>query len=79
MEAKLSGKKMAFLVANGFEQVELTGPREALVDNGLVTNRKPADLPAFTRKMIEEIGEGTHEPKTRSLDARPAMAGGGVD
>ncbi len=30
MQAKLTGKKVAMLVANGFEQVELTGPREAL-------------------------------------------------
>jgi protease I len=33
---------------------------EVVVDNGLVTSRKPADLPAFNRKMIEEIGEGVH-------------------
>lgn len=34
---------------------------EVVVDNGLVTSRKPDDLPAFNRKMIEEIGEGAHE------------------
>lgn len=28
--AQLSGKKVAILVADGFEQVELTGPKEAL-------------------------------------------------
>jgi protease I len=33
---------------------------EVVVDNGLVTSRKPDDLPAFNRKMIEEIGEGVH-------------------
>ncbi|HLB32773.1 MAG TPA: DJ-1/PfpI family protein [Chthoniobacterales bacterium] len=33
---------------------------EVIVDNGLVTSRKPADLPAFNKKMIEEIGEGLH-------------------
>ena len=33
---------------------------EVVVDNGLVTSRKPADLPAFNRKMIEEIGEAVH-------------------
>jgi protease I len=33
---------------------------EVVVDNGLVTSRKPADIPAFNRKLIEEIGEGTH-------------------
>ncbi|HZZ44999.1 MAG TPA: type 1 glutamine amidotransferase domain-containing protein [Tepidisphaeraceae bacterium] len=33
---------------------------EVVVDQGLVTSRKPADLPAFNRKMIEEIAEGVH-------------------
>jgi protease I len=31
------------------------------VDNGLVTSRKPDDLPAFNAKMIEEFCEGRHE------------------
>jgi protease I len=30
------------------------------VDRGLVTSRKPDDLPAFCEKMIEEIAEGRH-------------------
>ena len=34
---------------------------EVVVDNGLVTSRKPADIPAFNAKIIEEIGEGRHE------------------
>jgi protease I len=33
---------------------------ECIVDEGLVTSRKPADLPAFCSKLIEEIGEGKH-------------------
>ncbi len=33
---------------------------EVVVDNGLVTSRKPDDLPAFNQKMIEEIAEGDH-------------------
>lgn len=33
---------------------------EVVVDNGLVTSRKPDDLPAFNRKLIEEIAEGVH-------------------
>jgi len=33
---------------------------EVVVDNGIVTSRKPADIPAFNRKLIEEIGEGVH-------------------
>ena len=34
--------------------------REVCVDNGLVTSRKPDDLDAFNRKMLEEIAEGKH-------------------
>lgn len=34
---------------------------EVVVDNGLVTSRTPDDLPAFNKKMIEEIKEGKHE------------------
>ena len=33
---------------------------EVVDDRGLVTSRKPADLPAFSRKMIEEFAEGPH-------------------
>src|SRR3954471_3417195 len=34
--------------------------QEVVVDNGLVTSRKPDDIPAFNRKMIEEFREGRH-------------------
>jgi len=33
---------------------------EVVVDNGLVTSRKPDDIPAFNAKMIEEFAEGQH-------------------
>jgi protease I len=33
---------------------------EVVVDHGLVTSRKPADLPAFCARMIEEFAEGRH-------------------
>lgn len=33
---------------------------EVVVDDGLVTSRKPDDLPAFNAKMIEEFAEGLH-------------------
>ena len=33
---------------------------EVVVDKGLVTSRSPEDLPAFNRKMVEEIKEGIH-------------------
>jgi protease I len=35
--------------------------QEVVVDNGLVSSRKPDDIPAFNRKMIEEFAEGQHE------------------
>ena len=34
--------------------------QEVVVDHGLVTSRKPADIPAFNRKMLEEFAEGAH-------------------
>ena len=34
--------------------------KEVVVDSGLVTSRKPDDIPAFNKKMIEEIAEGKH-------------------
>ena len=34
---------------------------EVVVDRGLVTSRGPDDLPAFSRKLVEEIAEGVHE------------------
>jgi protease I len=33
---------------------------ECHVENGLVTSRKPDDLPAFCKKMLEEFVEGAH-------------------
>jgi protease I len=33
---------------------------EVVVDDGIVTSRKPDDIPAFNEKMIEEFCEGRH-------------------
>jgi protease I len=30
------------------------------VEDGIVTSRKPADLPAFSAKLVEEVAEGRH-------------------
>jgi protease I len=35
--------------------------QEVVSDNGLVSSRKPADIPTFNRKLIEEIREGGHQ------------------
>jgi protease I len=34
--------------------------QEVVTDNGLVTSRKPDDIPAFNKKMLEEFAEGKH-------------------
>ncbi len=34
--------------------------KDVVTDNGLVTSRKPADIPSFNAKMIEEFAEGRH-------------------
>lgn len=41
--------------------------REVVVDDGLVSSRKPDDIPVFNRKMIEEFG--------KDRKSRPARAG----
>jgi protease I len=35
--------------------------KEVVVDDGIVTSRKPDDIPAFNKKMIEEFCEGRHD------------------
>jgi protease I len=34
---------------------------QVVVYNGMVTSRKPDDIPAFNQKMIEEFQEGNHQ------------------
>jgi protease I len=41
--------------------------QEVVVDNGLVTSRKPDDLPAFNKKMVEEFAEGKHGQQKPSI------------
>jgi protease I len=46
---------------------------EVHVDQGLVTSRKPDDLPAFNAKIVEEFAEGRHERAPE-----PAGTGAGI-
>lgn len=36
---------------------------EVVVDHGVITSRNPGDLEAFSKKIIEEVGEGLHEER----------------
>ena len=42
---------------------------EVHVDQGLVTSRKPDDIPAFNQKLIEEVAEGKHERQAAKTKA----------
>ncbi len=37
--------------------------REVVVDEGIVSSRKPDDLPVFCKKMVEEFAEGRHQQR----------------
>jgi protease I len=39
------------------------------VEQGIVTSRKPDDIPAFNRKLIEEIAEGKHTKRMPAAEA----------
>jgi protease I len=43
--------------------------QEVVADRGVVSSRRPQDLPAFSHKMIEEFAEGPHDRPARGVDA----------
>ncbi|HEY6963202.1 MAG TPA: type 1 glutamine amidotransferase domain-containing protein [Gaiellaceae bacterium] len=43
--------------------------QEVVVDEGLVTSRKPDDIPAFNDKMVEEFCEGKHAEQREKTEA----------
>jgi protease I len=42
---------------------------KCVVDGGLVTSRKPDDIPAFNEKIIEEFAEGVHAEQREAVGA----------
>jgi len=42
---------------------------EVVVDDGVVTSRKPDDIPAFNEKMVEEFCEGQHSEQKQKTEA----------
>jgi protease I len=65
----VKGRKMT-----GFEAIQIdlknagaiVSDEPVVVDQGLVTSRKPDDIPAFNAKIVEEFAEGRHEGQSRS-------------
>ena len=48
---------------------------DVVVDKGLVSSRKPADIPAFNKKMIETFAEGRQRPMfSVSMRSKPKPA-----
>jgi protease I len=44
--------------------------QEVVKDSGLVTSRKPDDLPAFNKALLEELREGKHDRKVVHMHAK---------
>lgn len=42
---------------------------QVVVDSGLVSSRKPDDLPAFNSKIVEEFAEGVHSEQAEQTTA----------
>jgi protease I len=49
--------------------------QEVVIDNGLVSSRKPADIPAFNRKMLEEFAQ-PRDPQRKPAGARQQQGQG---
>jgi protease I len=47
---------------------------QVVVTEGIVTSRKPDDIPAFNKKMIEEFTEGKHPEASGAVPGQPTPA-----
>ncbi|HEX4116312.1 MAG TPA: DJ-1/PfpI family protein [Solirubrobacteraceae bacterium] len=63
---QLQGKTVASFTAREGEWVD----EEVMVDQSLVSSRKPDDLAAFCTKIVEEFAEGRHEVAHAGATAR---------
>jgi protease I len=70
MNGKLDGKRVAMLVTNGFEQVEMTGPRQAIEDAGATVDLISPE--AGKVKAWQHDHWGDEFPVDVSLDAARA-------
>ena len=48
--------------------------QEVCADHGLVSSRKPADIPAFNQKMIEEFAGGRHARGAKAARTSPGAS-----
>lgn len=75
---KLNGKRIAFVVTDGFEQVELTGPRDALEEEGAETmpiSLRPGTVRGFNHHdpgdefQVDAVIDSVH-PEERLITSR---------
>ena len=77
MPNELKGKKVAMLVTNGFEQVELTEPRKALLEAGAdvdIVSLKKGTVKAWNHKEWGEEFEVDAHIDAANADAYDALA-----
>jgi hypothetical protein len=60
----VNGRAMTSWTSSDERGRQVERPGEVVADKGLVSSRKPADLPAFNRQMLEEFAAGRH-PRAR--------------
>jgi protease I len=51
--------------------------RDVVVDHGLVTSRKPDDIPVFNRKMIDAFAKDREQGIARAASAKAKHVGSG--
>ena len=73
MAKRLEGKKIAVLVATGFEQVELTEPRQALLDAGATVELVSPDKEVIGFNHDKKGGSFPGSPRAISTPTRSAI------